>query len=237
MKIKVIIPNSGMSRETLQERETMLEKAASKGTEISVDCIEGGPESIEYNYDEVLASKYILDNVIKAEKDGYDAIIIYCGSDPSLEAAREVVDIPVIGPGRTSLAIVNDLAYKFSVLTVLEDTIAHDEEQVRKRGFDITRLVSIKSIGIPVSEVRDDMERTYKALLDIGKQAIEIDGAHALVLACLGMAGMGERLQDALGVPVIDPAFVAVKYAELLVSLRLKQSRRSYVKPRKKLRT
>jgi allantoin racemase len=235
MKIKIIIPNSGMSPKTLKEREAMLKKIASINTDISVDCIKGGPESIESNYDEALASIHILDGVAKAEKDGFDAVIIYCGSDPALEAARELVDIPVVGPGKASILMVNDLSYRYSILTVLEDTIASDREHVRKCG-DITRLASIRSIGIPVSDVRDDMERTNEALLDAGRKAIEIDGAHALVLSCLGMAGMGERLQEALGVPVIDPAFLAVKYAELLVTLRLRQSRLSYTKPRDKSR-
>ena len=51
MKLKVIIPNSGMTRETLDQRERMLLRYAWPNTEISVDCIKGGPESIESDYD------------------------------------------------------------------------------------------------------------------------------------------------------------------------------------------
>ena len=47
MDIKVIIPNSGMDRATLDERERMLSFYAWPETNISVDCIDGGPESIE----------------------------------------------------------------------------------------------------------------------------------------------------------------------------------------------
>jgi len=60
LKLKVIIPNSGISKETLKERELMLKSVGAKETEISVDCIEHGPESIESNYDEILAGKYII---------------------------------------------------------------------------------------------------------------------------------------------------------------------------------
>ena len=42
MKLKVIIPNSGMDRKTLDERERMLAQYADPDTEISVDCIAGG---------------------------------------------------------------------------------------------------------------------------------------------------------------------------------------------------
>lgn len=236
MKLKVIIPNSGMDEKTLGEREKMLKKYAVSDTEISVDCIPYGPESIESNYDEILAGKYILDGVIKAEEDGFDAIIVYCGDDPAVSAARELVNIPVIGPGKISMLLANDLAFKFSILTVLDSTIPQNEELVRRFGLDITRLVSIRSINIPVSDVRNDMDRTFKALLREGKKAVEEDGAHALILSCLGMAGMGEKLQKALNVPVIDPAFVAVKYAEMLVTLGLRHSKKSYPTPPEKAR-
>ncbi len=37
---------------------------------------------------------------IEAEKDGFDGLIVYCGSDPAVKACREVVDIPVIARER-----------------------------------------------------------------------------------------------------------------------------------------
>ena len=85
MKIKVIIPNSGMDRKTLDSREEMLSAYAWPGTEISVDCIPGGPESIESAYDEVLASPYVVEMSLQAEKEGFDKngfrVIVNCGED------------------------------------------------------------------------------------------------------------------------------------------------------------
>lgn len=54
---------------------------------------------------------------IKAEKEGYDAIVIYCFSDVGIDAIRENVRIPVIGPGETSLAAASMLCNRFTVLT------------------------------------------------------------------------------------------------------------------------
>lgn len=230
MKIKVIIPNAGMPRSTLNEREAMLSEYAAEGTLIAVDCINEGPESIESSYDEILASVPLLKKITQAEKDGFDGAIIYCGSDPAIDAAREIVDIPVIGPGKISFLIANDIGFKFSILTVLDETIAKDEEHYRKMGMDVTRLVSVRSINIPVANVRDNMEETLNALERVGKMCVEEDDAHCLVLSCLGMAGMGKPLSKRLGVPVIDPALLAVKYMEMIISLGLNYSRRSYVK-------
>ena len=44
MKIKVVMPDKAMDRETLDKREIMLKAAVSDGTEISVDCIKKGPD-------------------------------------------------------------------------------------------------------------------------------------------------------------------------------------------------
>ena len=236
MKIKVIIPNSGMDRKTLDSREEMLSEYAAIGTEISVDCIDHGPESIESAYDEVLANAHILPKVVQAERDGFDAVIIYCGDDPAVGAARELVDIPVIGPGKVSKLIALDLGYRFSVLTVLKSCIPGDREECYRKGIDMHRLASVRSIDIPVSDVRDDMEATFEGLLAEGRKCIDLDGAQCIVLSCLGMAGMGKRLTESLGVPVIDPAFAAVKYAEMLVTLGLAQSKISHPSPTEKIR-
>ena len=99
MRLKVIIPNSGMDRDTLLQREKMLSAFAMPSTEISVECIAHGPESIESAYDEILAGPYVIQQAVEAEKAGFDAVIVYCGSDPAVAAAREILNIPVIGEG------------------------------------------------------------------------------------------------------------------------------------------
>ena len=52
----------------------------------------------------------------------------------------------------------------------------------------------------------------------------------------LGMAGLGEKLQNELGIPVLDPAPIAVQYAQTLVKLGLSQSRIAFPVPPEKAR-
>ena len=235
MDVKVIIPNSGMDRATLDERERMLSFYAWPETNISVDCIDGGPESIESAYDEVLACPYVVEKAVEAEKSGYDAIVVYCGSDPAVNAAREVVNIPVIGPGKISKLIASDLGYKFSILTVLDSCIVRDRELAYEKGFNAEKVASVRAIGIPVSNVRDNLDDSLKALYTAGKKCIA-DGADCIVLSCLGMAGLGEKLQTVLNIPVIDPASIAIQYAQMLVKLNLTQSRIADPRPPEKMR-
>ena len=64
-----------MDRKTLNARETMLSRAVSTETEISVDCIQSGPVSIESVTDEVFAGPLLLQEAIRAEREGYDALV------------------------------------------------------------------------------------------------------------------------------------------------------------------
>ena len=53
------------------------------------------------------------------------------------------------------------------------------------------------------------------------EQAVEQYGADGIVLGCLGMAGYGEQLEEKYPVKVLDPAFIAVAYAEMCARLGL----------------
>ena len=229
-KIKVIIPNAGMSSSTLKERERMLKAVAREDTEISVDCIKGGPESLESEYDSLMASRYILEEVKIAENSGFDAIIIYCGGDPALAAAREIVNIPVIGPGEVSIHLASMLSRRFTI-------VSGKEESFRKAKLDYSCLASVKSLNISVVNLRDSKgvaKEAKEAVVREGRKAIEEDGAQAIVLGCLGLAGIGKEVQEELGVPVIDPAFVSINMAELLIQSHLTHSKLTYPNPPKK---
>ena len=103
-----------------------------------------------------------------------------------------------------------------------------NDVKMRSYGFDPTKCKSIRSLDIEVDDLRDEIDKTYETLLREGRKCVEEDNAHVIVLACLGLAGLGERLQKDLNIPVIDPASVSIRYAELLYHLNLNYSRFSY---------
>lgn len=234
MRLKVIIPNNGMDEQTLKDREEMLSSIARPDTIISVDCISHGPVSIESAYDEVLVGPELVQRCIQAERDGFDSIVIYCLSDPAVNACREMVHIPVIGPGQVSMAVASSLGYKFSILTVLDETISKSEESVRHSGVDPSRLVSVRSIQMPVVNVRKDISTTIDKLVEVGNLCVELDRSHVLILGCLGFAGMSKQVATKVGVPVIDSAFLSVNFAEMLYKQQLTFSKKAYPYPSEK---
>ena len=228
IKIKVIIPNAAMDRAILDDRERMLSAAVSAETVISVDCINNGPLAVESALDEVLAAPPVLEQAVEAEQDGFQAVVIYCFSDPGLAAVRQALKIPVVGPGQTSLALASLLGHRISVLTALAEGIPRLAMALRHFGLDMTRLASIRSMDTPVLDLREDESRTMAAVTERVGKAVEEDGAEVVVMGCLGLAGYGREAEQRFGVPVVDPAFVALSTAEMMVRLGLSHSRRTF---------
>ena len=50
-------------------------------------------------------------------------------------------------------------------------------------------------------------------MIEVGRALKEQDGANAIVMGCAGMARHRKPLEDALGIPVIDPTQAAVTMA------------------------
>lgn len=228
MKIKVIIPNSGMPRETLDAREAMLSRAVSPDTRISVDCIPEGPVSIESNTDEVLAAPLLLRMGRQAEQEGYEALVVYCFSDLAVDALREQLRIPVTGPGETALAAADMLSNRFTVITTTGGNISRTRRRLLKNHVCREKMTSVRALDIPVADLREDPDATRRYLEQVCLQAMEEEGIDTVVLGCLGMAQYGGAIEEKTGLRVIDPAFLAVAWAELAARLGLRHGPRSY---------
>ncbi|MEM3929894.1 MAG: aspartate/glutamate racemase family protein, partial [Candidatus Korarchaeum sp.] len=103
-------------------------------TEVDVISLPNGPHHLEYYSYDSLVSPYILREVVKAERSGYDAFIIGCFYDPALIEAREVSNIVVAGPAESSLFIASLLGGKFSVVVGRRKWIPLMEEDVVRYG-------------------------------------------------------------------------------------------------------
>lgn len=213
-----------------------LQEVASKDFKIDVTNLKYGPTSIETPYDISMAELFIVKEVERAESMGYDAVIINCFEDPGLRSAREAVDIPVIGPGEASLHLACMLGTRFSIITVGWEYVRHVPTPiVRELGLE-ARFASERSIPIRVLDIPKNKELTFSKLIEAGRKAIMEDDADVLVLGCTALFGFDKKMQPELKVPIIYPGSVALKIAEILVSLRISHSKLAYPKPLQKER-
>jgi len=230
LRIKIIIPNSSIEFRNSQIEER--KKYALNKDKIEVVCLKHGPVSIESSFDEALAAPHIIEEVKKAEKEGFDAVSLDCAMDTVVRASREAVKIPVTSAGEASYLLAMGLCSRFSVVTVLKSTAKTIMENILRYGFK-ERISSVRYANIPVLDLKDE-EKAFKAILKEARAAIEQDGAEAIVLGCTGMSPITQRLQKKLKVPVIDPAIASLKLAEIYVSAGLSHSKEAYISPREK---
>ena len=237
MKIKVVSPITTKKFE-IKTREEIKELGFNI-SKIDVEGIKYGTASIESRYDELLCVPGIIKVCEKAQADGYDGIFISCMLDAGVEAAREKLDIPVVGPCRISMLLAADIAEKFSVVTVTENIKPVFKDIAKCVGIE-SKLASVRSVDIPVLDLLNK-EKLKNALVKESIGAIEKDGAHCIILGCTGMMGVDQALREGLSkkgynVPVIYPVPVSIRYLEMLISLGLTHSKKTYMYPPNKER-
>jgi allantoin racemase len=201
-------------------------------TRVEFVSLREGPNSISSIYDEALAIAPLLKEIRQAEESGCDAVVIHCFGDPGLHAARELVSIPVIGPGETSILFAMMLGKKATIMPTSQAFASRIRQKIRELGLD-SELFTIRSIEVSVLDSDSEKENTKKKILREAKKATEEDAAEVVILGCTGWSGLAKELSGELGVPVIDPLFVALKIAELQVNLKLSHSKIAYPHPRK----
>lgn len=163
MKIKVLMTDKAMQRPVMDDRERMLSAAVSPGVEISVDCIRKGPDELDCHTDEAFAAPELVKMAIQAEKDGYDAIVIYCFSDVGLEALRENVKIPVIAPGEVTLSVAQTLCSRFVVVTGAGWNIPRTYRRMMRNCIAREKMQAVLALDIPAEKMRDKSQCDQRA--------------------------------------------------------------------------
>ena len=220
--MRILVVNPVGTKIWDKKDEEYLRRFARKDTSIKVLSLKEGPSSLETFQSMVSVCPGIIQLVKRREGD-YDAIMINCFGDPCVEAIREVVDVPVLGPGETSMLIASLLGHKFSVISPTKKTALQVESHARALGIE-QRLASVVGLDIPVLDLERDVEKTVKAVVEASEKAVE-DGAEVIVLGCTGLAYMADEIQKRLDVPLIEPASLTLKMAESFVDLRLRHSK------------
>ncbi len=237
MKLLYLLPGNvekGLGFEEMERRRGVLQKYAAPDTEVCIDYIRSGPASIESEYEELIASVETVEKIIAAEKDGFDGVIIGCYGDPGLEGAREMVKIPVIGPGAASAYLAAMLCHRFSIVTITDSIVPALENLILKNGLD-RKLASIRATNVSVLDINRDPDIARKRAMEEAVLARDNDGADCIVLGCMSLAFTEANfaMQDALKIPVVNPAVASLKMLETVVAAGLSHSKKAFQTPPK----
>ncbi len=158
-----------------------------------------------------------LTRLIGERRDDCDAFVIACYSDPGLHSAREVTAKPVLGISECGVLTALTLGHRFGVIAILAASIPRHLRYLGAMGVT-SRLAGELPVGLQVTDLAD-ASRTKQKMIDTGRRLVDEHGAQVIVMGCAGMAQYRAPLEDALGVPVVEPTQAAAGMAMARVLL------------------
>lgn len=176
---------------------------------LDVVTLPDGPPAIVAWSDWYAAAGPILDT-IRREDNRTDLFAIACASDPALPAARETTRKPVIGIFAAAVAQALTLAERFGVIALASASIERHALALRQMGTE-ARLAAEIAMSVDMDTLLDP-RATRAAMQRTARELVE-RGAKTVILGCAGMAHHRAAVEDAAGVPVVEPCQAAAGVA------------------------
>ena len=207
-KILVINPNSN-TQVTINLTAALLPVSFETGPEIECVTMAEGPFGVETQAD--LENAVLPLRRLVAADNSADAFVIACYSDPGLQVCREATTRPVFGIAEAGVLSALARGDRFGVIAVAQRSIPRHMRYLRQMCL-MDRFAGERPLNMTVAETASGTD-TLERMIKIGRELKDIDGANSVVMGCAGMARHRAALEDAIGIPVIDPTQAAVTMA------------------------
>lgn len=212
MRIVVLNPNSS-TEVTASMADCLGGIGTSGGHEVWCTELADAPIGIETDAHVAQVTPMVRDFVAEARAD---AVVVACFSDPGVALARAAAAIPVVGIAEAAYCTALQLADRFGVVSLGPSSVARHAAQLQRLSL-IGRLAGDRPVGMTVAQ--GHAPEAFDAILRVGRALVEEDGAGVLILGCAGLGAKRAGLEDALGVPVVDPVQAGVATAATLLEL------------------
>jgi len=203
-----------------------------EGVVVDFKPTKAAPANYVSHHDYLLADMSLFESGLQAQADGYDAVCIDTVSDSGVSALRSMLDIPVVGPGRSQYIIASMLGRRFGIVTMWKQWFPLYEKVLVEIGLS-DRCAGIRSIDVAPDNrtLMAGKDHALPLLLDAAQALVTEDGADVICLGSTTMHEAHQHLQDNLEVPVINPGPLSYFIAEALADLGLTQAGSAYPPP------
>jgi len=215
LRIRVVNPNSNEAVTHSIDR-ALDPLRFDNGPEIVCSTLAEGPFGIETQAD--MESVVMPLRALVEADNASDAFVLACYSDPGLHVCREGTSRPVFGIAECGVLTALARGGRFGVIAIGQRSIARHMRYLRQMAL-IDRLVGERPLNMSVAETASG-EGTLARMVEAGRRLKDEDGADAVVMGCAGMTRHRRPLEEALGIPIIDPTQAAVTMAIGAISCR-----------------
>ena len=221
------------------------ENAVSSDTSVTVRNLSGSVPKTAFLPATSVLMNQLLTAVVDAEKDGFDAVVIACCSDPGLQDAKDLVSIPVTAPMEAAVYTAAPIGRLGIIAPRIEsgedENLPSDSNWVRKlihqygvsHNFAGVRFAPTPHPSANETErlLKEDLrelcrivrEGMSKSLDEKGineaKCACDEDDAKVLFFACTIWSGLLDKVQNSVSAKILDPVKNTVIFAEMLAKI------------------
>ena len=194
-----------------------------EGTELVVSHLENCPSDIDYFYSKHMIEMSLYEEVMRSEEAGFDAVIVGCLYDPGVRVARELVDIPVIGPLESAFQMAPYFGHSYMLLTDHRKAVPYLRDSALLCGGG-PNLRGVDAIDWFVRDMIGDRKAVVDDVIRVSTEAAKRMDAEFVIMGCTVIAAIyQEHLMEGgtpSEVPIVNPNLVALKVAEGLADLR-----------------
>jgi allantoin racemase len=214
-------PPSGYSLEERERREAIVRRYVPDDFTLTTVAMRDAPPFLEKREDYEQAVKIATRELAALDLTGVDALVLAGAIDPALAQLRALASVPVIGPGEAAMYLGSILRKPLSIVTVDGPAAQQAEHFLAVTAVKPT-IASIRHIDTPIRVIVGNIDAAVEAVRRECRAAVEHDGAGTLYLGAMTLAtlGISEQLRREIGVPVLDPARVAIRTAVECVRAR-----------------
>ncbi|MGB0554267.1 MAG: aspartate/glutamate racemase family protein [Alphaproteobacteria bacterium] len=216
--MKILLVNPNITDAVTDVMALEARRSASPGVEIHAATAAFGAQYIETRVEAAVASHALLD-VLAERAHGYDAVIVSAFGDPGLAAAKEMLDIPVVGLSEASLHTAYTLGRRIVVVCLTPRLRDWYDESAEAAGL-ADRLVGLRVVQSPVRDISTVVLDLKEPLRKECLKAVAEDRADVVILGGGPTAGLAHEIRDEIPVPLLDGVTCAVQLAEALVRIR-----------------
>lgn len=228
--MRLLVVNANTSDIVTEKVAAQARASASPGTEVVAVTGTFGARVIGTRAEHAIGEHSTV-TLVAQHATEFDAVVIAVSYDTGLRAARELLNVPVVGMTEAGLLTACMLGGRIGIVTFGRRVRPLYDELVAGYGL-APRVAGWRTLESTAAYQRGAHDALDDELVDAANDLVERDGAETVLLTGAVMAGVPTRLQARVPVPLIDGLDCAVRQAELLARLgKPKPSTGSYAAP------
>lgn len=214
--MRILLINGNTTQAITDRCAAAARAAASPGTEIVAVTASRGPAIIGTRTENALAAAAVVE-LLAGHAGTCDAALIAVSFDTALDAVREAAPFPVVGMTEAALHAAAMLGGPIGFIGPVRRVLNVYRDVVARTGLS-GRIAGYRPLDMRPQDFADPANMVAPTVA-LANELIAQDHAESIVVAGAALAGLIDRVQGQVPVPVVDGMAAGVLFAEALVRL------------------